>query len=257
MTARLDLAPGIAELARRVPRSQVEVAAQEMSGWDQPVRAARTRLAKLVPTAAFEAWIADVMELWEGTDSLTGGDLAVALCAAAAAGQAERDAERVEIVWTGPPGGDVPIRQTYGVLMEVIQSACERLLLVSFAAYRMKDVTQAILEAAHRGVEVRIVVDEATDAADAFTDLSGEVALFTWPLAQRDLVGNKPASMHAKVAVADEHVAFITSANLTSAALSQNMEMGVLVRGGDIPARLQRHYDGLIAGGVLVSTRLV
>jgi phosphatidylserine/phosphatidylglycerophosphate/cardiolipin synthase-like enzyme len=36
--------------------------------------------------------------------------------------------------------------------------------------------------------------------------------------------------LHAKVVVADDEVAFITSANLTKAALDRNIELGVLIR---------------------------
>jgi phosphatidylserine/phosphatidylglycerophosphate/cardiolipin synthase-like enzyme len=46
-------------------------------------------------------------------------------------------------------------------------------------------------------------------------------------------------------------VAFITSANLTGAALEHNLEVGVLVRGGSVPARLHEHFLALMGSGVL------
>ena len=52
--------------------------------------------------------------------------------------------------------------------------------------------------------------------------------------------------MHAKVAVADSKIAFISSANLTAHAMEKNMEAGVLIRGGDLPTQLQDHLDGLV-----------
>ena len=45
--------------------------------------------------------------------------------------------------------------------------------------------------------------------------------------------------------------AFITSANLTSAALDRNMELGVLFRGGLTPKTLRAHL------GTLVTTQIV
>ena len=43
--------------------------------------------------------------------------------------------------------------------------------------------------------------------------------------------------MHAKAAIADKRAALATSANLTGHALDLNMELGLIVRGGPVPAR--------------------
>ena len=52
--------------------------------------------------------------------------------------------------------------------------------------------------------------------------------------------------VHAKVAVADSEVCFITSANLTGHAMEQNMEAGVLLTGGQIPTLLHDHLQALV-----------
>ncbi|MBL8263110.1 MAG: phospholipase, partial [Xanthomonadaceae bacterium] len=52
--------------------------------------------------------------------------------------------------------------------------------------------------------------------------------------------------VHAKVAVADCDVCFITSANLTGYAMEQNMEAGVLLSGGQIPRLLHDHLQALV-----------
>ncbi len=57
--------------------------------------------------------------------------------------------------------------------------------------------------------------------------------------------------MHAKCAVADRCVAFVTSANLTGAAMTANMELGLVVRGGDVPKRITNHFEALVVGGTL------
>jgi len=51
--------------------------------------------------------------------------------------------------------------------------------------------------------------------------------------------------------VADSRVAFLTSANLTEAALERNMELGVLIRGGNLPASIDRLIDALLESGEL------
>lgn len=57
--------------------------------------------------------------------------------------------------------------------------------------------------------------------------------------------------MHAKAAVADSRTAFLTSANLTEAALERNIEVGVLIHGGTLPASLDRLIDSLLESGEL------
>ncbi|MGH2847367.1 MAG: hypothetical protein ACRDL0_15320 [Thermoleophilaceae bacterium] len=52
-------------------------------------------------------------------------------------------------------------------------------------------------------------------------------------------------------ALADEDTAFVTSANLTGLGLDENIELGLLVRGGPTPRRIARYVRGLMAEGVL------
>ena len=40
--------------------------------------------------------------------------------------------------------------------------------------------------------------------------------------------------------------AFITEANLTGASMERNMEAGVLLRGGPLPAQLEAHLQSLV-----------
>ena len=52
--------------------------------------------------------------------------------------------------------------------------------------------------------------------------------------------------VHAKVAVADGKMCFITSANLTGYAMAKNMEAGVLLSGGRIPGLVEDHLTSLV-----------
>lgn len=142
--------------------------------------------------------------------------------------------------------------QTLGVLLQVIKASTERLVVVSFAAYKVAKVVEAMLAAAERNVKIAVVIDEGTDAARAFTALAGVAELFCWPAAGTVLPNGGTVRMHVKAAVADDHTALIGSANLTGQALSQNMELGLLVEGGEVPRRLDAHFRSLIAAEVLV-----
>lgn len=129
----------------------------------------------------------------------------------------------------------------------------------SFAAYKVAEVVGALRAAADRGVEVRLVLESAVeskgklshDAAAAFEALGDAASFYVWPAELRASTGGGHAAMHAKCAVADRRLALVTSANLTGAAMADNMELGLLVRGGDVPRRIGDHFDALIAAGTL------
>jgi phosphatidylserine/phosphatidylglycerophosphate/cardiolipin synthase-like enzyme len=169
------------------------------------------------------------------------------------------DHESVEVVWTGPASHEVPVRRTREVLNELIGEASRRLTVVSFAAYRVPDVLRALEEASQRGVDVRLILESTEesqgrlshDAAEAFESLADTVRFFVWPNDLRSSPDGLMGSLHAKAVIADNTAAFITSANLTGYAMTANMELGVLVRGGPVPPKLSAHFDELVARGVL------
>lgn len=77
------------------------------------------------------------------------------------------------------------------------------------------------------------------------------IDIYVWSWEMKSKQGHFSGAVHAKCAVADGELAFITSANLTSAAMERNMELGVLVKGGELPFELHRHLEALI------STRII
>src|SRR5262249_55952210 len=83
-------------------------------------------------------------------------------------------------------------------------------------------------------------------------DRGKRIEFFVWPHVRRssDDRGNR-GSLHAKFAVADHTKLFVSSANLTEHALQLNMEMGILVAGGDLPRMAQELVDELIYRGIL------
>ena len=186
--------------------------------------------------------------------------MALGLRAAVQAVQATRADQAVEIVWTGPQTAEVPVRLTRAVLVDVIRTAAERLVIVSFAAYKVALVVDELAAAAARGVDVRLVLETAetsggrlaTDAADAFASLGAAVSFWIWPSEQRPSLPAGAAALHAKAAIADDHTALVTSANLTGHGISENMELGLLVRGGAVPRRLAAHFTQLMADRVLI-----
>jgi phosphatidylserine/phosphatidylglycerophosphate/cardiolipin synthase-like enzyme len=117
------------------------------------------------------------------------------------------------------------------------------------------ELLTSLQSARARGVLVRLILETTQNSAGtlthdgiaAFEGLGADLEICGWPRQQR------PAGprLHAKTAVADGQVAFVTSANLTGHAMEQNLEVAVLIRGGSAPRRLLDHFRALIAKGSL------
>lgn len=188
--------------------------------------------------------------------------LAMALRTASIGASRQRAEHSLELVWTGPGTDEIPLRHTSQALLDVIRAARERLTIVSFAITRVRSVEQALIRAAQTVPEVRLIAESPAESAGQLTASAasqlttaahGRIQIFVWPLAQRPLSqGGRPAILHAKCAVADDDLLFISSANLTDAAMELNIELGTLIRGGSVPGKVQRHFDALIDKGCLV-----
>jgi phosphatidylserine/phosphatidylglycerophosphate/cardiolipin synthase-like enzyme len=184
---------------------------------------------------------------------------------AGASDEVFRQKQSVEIVWTGPASRSTAFRRTDQALLELIESAAESLIIVTFAAYKLSGIADAIVKAGARHVDIALVVETKETSAGHYvhkelatknSQLLSVAKVYTWPLDNRptDSFGNR-GSLHAKCAIADDKMAFVSSANLTEYALNINMEMGVLVKGGVIPQLMQTHFRGLIREGILAELK--
>ncbi len=93
-----------------------------------------------------------------------GRGLAIALESAGIAVDEGRSRE-VSVVWTGPAAGVPVLRLTRAVVEEVIGAAEERLLVISFAAYRVPVVVDALVAATDHGVQLDLVLETAADSS--------------------------------------------------------------------------------------------
>jgi cardiolipin synthase len=251
-----DLAQAISRAARELPAGQALRLADEAARCPGAAEAVRANLHYLVPTAAFERVTRRLVEAWQDT---SGQAVALGLRAAVRAVEATRADQTIDIVWTGPQTPEVPVRLTRAVLVDVIRSAAERLVIVSFAAYKVALVVDELAAAADRGIDVRLILETSeasggrldVDAANAFTSLGAAVSFWVWPTDLRPALPAGTAALHAKAAIADDHTALVTSANLTGHGMNENMELGLLVRGGAVPRRLAAHFAQLMTDRVL------
>ncbi|WP_036321050.1 DISARM system phospholipase D-like protein DrmC [Microbispora sp. ATCC PTA-5024] len=183
-------------------------------------------------------------------------EVAVYLRGVAAGYERHRATTTVESVWTGPATHAVPVRSTAQVLVDLVAEASYELILMTYSAAPYEPLLKALSEAVGRSVTVMVVVETLQGAgsalngpepAHAFTGVEG-VQVWHWPV---DVRTEQGAKMHAKLAVADQRVLLVSSANLTQSGVSRNLEAGLLVRGGTAPERAAQHVARLRARGVL------
>lgn len=182
--------------------------------------------------------------------------------------QATRRVPAADLVWSGPEVAGLPARDTRRVYEELMSSAKQSLWASTFAFF---DGPQAFAVLARRmderpALSVTLLLniqrrrgDTTSPAhlvrrfADRFwsTDAARPDVYYD----ARSLDPDGPAGvLHAKAVVADDESLFITSANLTEAALDRNIELGLLVRDRPLAMSVTGHFRGLIERGLL--TRL-
>jgi phosphatidylserine/phosphatidylglycerophosphate/cardiolipin synthase-like enzyme len=220
------------------------------------------RLQSAIPQEAARDNIRVFIEHWERIkDAPSPREMALLIASVAAALDHQRQKQSIELTWTGPKTQNINLRRTDQALIELINSSNQRIIIVSFAVYKAKSIMDALEKAAKRGVEINIIV-ESPDASEGKITYNTITALgkamksmakiFIWPHAKREVTPEgKYGALHAKAAVGDRNILYISSANLTDYAMNLNMEMGILVFGGELPAQAQGHFDELILEGTL------
>jgi cardiolipin synthase A/B len=219
-----------------------------------PSRAGAEPVVAAVPSPHFAAIAKRLLRAWDDHTDVPGSELGAAIAAAAYSHDLARTEPELELVMSGPTSPHIHARRTDAVLLDVIASARQSLLLVTFSLYMYPELKAALKKAIADGVHVTVLAEDPRDRdkfdPDPANALAGlAVTRLRWPRDQR------PAgmtSLHAKIAVADEHTVFLTSANLSLKAAGDNIEAGVLVRGGDWARRILDHIASQRAAAVLI-----
>lgn len=260
-SARAALARAAMTLAARLPLSVAEALAADLAVANWP--ASRAALVQSQPNPEFRSAVAEFFDAWRRVaTNASPTEAASAIHTAALAERMHQERHALELVWTGPEQPGARFRQTEQALLELLASARTRLTIVSYAVYRIPRIRDALVEAARRGVDLRIITEtpnriEGQGEYDCLRSLGPRVSdvarVYYWPGEKRTRDENgKLGILHVKCAVADSRAMFLSSANLTDYAFTINMELGTLVTGGPLPRQVDEHFTGLIQMGVLV-----
>ena len=254
----------VARLAVGVPGDVMGRVAQVVSACEMAM--ARSRVAEAVPNPGHRNLCLRFVNDWLSCPSpVSGLEVAMSLRTAVHLGRLGDRGQSIELAWTGPRSQAVPHRHTEQALLQVLDSATQRITLVCYAVYRIPHVRDALVRAARRGVRVGIVVEtpdkiQGRREYDTIRALGEDVeacsTLYIWPQDRRDRDPNgKPGILHVKCVVADGRWLFLSSANLTEYAFSINMELGVLITGGEHPAIVERQFQQLVEDGILEAVK--
>jgi len=253
-----------AGLAAQLPPQTLELVAKIIQDADQTTSPSpRTRITQSILQPHHRSLASRFLDDWRANaEGVSPEAVALALRTASHVHESDEQNEAVELVWTGPDSDAVPFRRTEQAILQVLHSAAKRITLVSFAVYHIPHVRDALVRAAGRGVKISVVVEtpdklQGENEYSTLHALGEEVAscstVYYWPSDKRQkAVGDKFGILHVKCAVADGHWLFLSSANLTEYAFTINMELGVLVTGGNLPRQVEENFDKLIRTGVLV-----
>ena len=247
------LLDAVAGLVYLVSPEKIQAIASRVRGTN--AYKAATALNGVVGTPIATGAIDRLIEAWRAT-TVSAAELASMLLAARYVLSKAMADQSAELVWTGPTTPFVAARRTEQALLQVINAANATLFLTSFVAYDVSSIVKALNAANARGVVVSMLLESSQDHGGSVSiDGIGKMRSLV-PAARLYAWHNKvdPFStgrVHAKVAVADETMCFITRANLTGYAMDRNMEAGVLVTGGSIPRLLEMHLRSLVDTNVI------
>lgn len=229
--------PGLlAALCDRLPADHMVVLEQVLETATDPDDPLLMRFVAAQHAAGLAHQLAEIIRVWRAeAPGVPGAGLALVL----ATTRSLPRPRPAQVVVSGPLSASVPTRLTGGVAVEVIRSASASLLIASFAAHGAREVVMEIGRAVGRGVSVDLLLEESTQASTAFAALPAEVRV--WHRTTGSGV------LHAKLVAADRHTALLGSANLTDRALSDNIELGVVLRDPSVVEPLVDHFHWLLA----------
>ena len=175
MNPSLTIIEAALKLAGKLPGDVIEQVAQIISAHEAVE--ARSRIADSIPHPHYRSLCLGFFQDWRTkAPGVSPAEVAIALRTAACSQRSREADQSVEIVWTGPRSEEVSFRHTEQAILQVLNSAQSRILLVSYAVYSIPNIQEAVVRAAKRGVKITVVV-ETPDKLDVQNEYSTLQAL--------------------------------------------------------------------------------
>jgi len=253
-----ELLEAIDRIARELPPATIHGLAAKLDSIEQPIAAGE--LTQLGATQPSQQLLRSLEALLMGNAAPRRSAVALALRSSLFIGQKRSDLTRFEIAWTGLGTAAVPVRRVDQVMYELINGAQREVVLASYVTHGAEGALDALRSATDRSVDVTLILERAEETGGklAFDGLGvikervPNAEIYYWPLEKRGISKQgRSGILHAKCLVCDAEHALVSSANLTDQGLELNMELGLVLHGGDIPKRLTAHFRQLVYQGEL------
>ncbi len=170
---------------------------------------------------------------------------------------------RPDLVWSGPGVPGLHARDTRRVYEELLGSAERSIVASTYAFFDGPKAFEVLARRMDVRTELRVTLllniqrkrGDTTVAEQLVRRFADRFWTTDWPGSSRPSVYYDPRALemdgpagvlHAKAVVVDDEAVFVTSANLTEAALDRNIEVGLLFRDRALAASLSAHFRGLI-----------
>ena len=178
-------------------------------------------------------------------------------------------APRPDLVWSGPAVPGLHARDTRRVFEELLGKAERSVWASTYAFFDGPRAFQVLAQRMDETAEVRVTLllniqrkrGDTTAADQLVRRFADRFWTTDWPGSSRPRVFYDPRALepdgptgvlHAKAVVVDDKTVFVTSANLTEAALDRNIELGLLVRDHALAVSISAHFRTLIEKGLLL-----
>jgi len=178
----------------------------------------------------------------------------------------ERAAARTrkpDLVWSGPEVPGLHARDTRRVYEELLGSAERSIWACTYAFFDGPKAFEVLARRMEATSALRVTLllniqrkkGDTTSSEQLVRRFAEKFWKSDWPGSARPSVFYDPRALelegpggvlHAKAVVADDEAVFITSANLTEAALDRNIELGVLIRDRTCALAVGGYFRSLI-----------
>lgn len=167
------------------------------------------------------------------------------------------------LVWTGPEASGLHSRNTRQVFEQLVRDARESILISSYTYFDGPEAFKVLARQMDERPSLQVTVllnisrrrSSSTSSKDVVQAFADRLWNRDWPGEKRPAVYYDPRSLipsgpkgvlHAKAVISDGEKLFVTSANLTEAAMDRNIEIGILLRDRTIAQTAVAHFRALI-----------
>lgn len=168
-----------------------------------------------------------------------------------------------DLVWSGPDVPGLHARDTRRVYEELLGSAKQSIWASTYAFFDGPKAFEVLARRMDAIPELRVTLlmniqrkrGDTTSSENLVRSFADHFWKSDWPGLSRPQIFYDPRALdqerpggvlHAKAVVADDEAVFITSANLTEAALDRNIELGVLIRDRAFALTIAGYFRNLI-----------